>query len=166
LSVTSRIFFCETFWSAGGLLFRRIIKEEMDSSVFEQETQVLDDLVIESPEPVMMKRKFIETQLLDLANSDPSLPSKSIADWVIDTVREHLVPSNEELDPLQEKQRIRKLRRLVEAKKEKRNLIRTIEQIETMQSSTNKVLITHRNQLLSLDTKIKNIELEIKSRSV
>ena len=128
-------------------------------SIFDQETQVLDDLAVKSPKPLIKKRNFVETQLLDLANTDPSLPSKSIK-WIMDTLHEHL-------DPLKEQRKKRKYDLLEDAKKNKENLTQTITSLEKLKRSTNRLLISSRNQLSILQTRVNEIELElIDSRGV
>jgi arsenate reductase-like glutaredoxin family protein len=95
-----------------------------------------------------MKRKFIETQLLDLA--DPSLPSKSIKDWVNDSVRLHL-------DPLIEKRKkqLKKLDELEVAMTNKEELHSLIESLESD-------LVRLRNNLSNNLTEIITDELELK----
>jgi hypothetical protein len=136
----------------------------MELSIFEQETQELDELLNESHVPLNIK---IETQMLDLTNVDLNLPSKSINEWVIDSVRQHLDPLHEQLDPLKEQRKKRKYDLLEDAKKNKENLTQTITSLEKLKRSTNRLLISSRNQLSILQTRVNEIELElIDSRGV
>jgi uncharacterized ubiquitin-like protein YukD len=120
----------------------------------------MDDLAIEFS-PLIKKRKFIETQLLDLANTDPSSPSKSIKEWIMDSLHEHLDPLIEEQKKINQFN-FKKLDELEVAMTKKKVLKSLIESLKVQQKSTIDLMIRLRNQLSSEETKLINIELELR----
>ena len=120
----------------------------------------MDDLAIEFS-PLIKKRKFIETQLLDLANTDPSSPSKSIKEWIMDSLHVHLDPLIEEQKKINQFN-FKKLDELEVAMTKKKVLKSLIESLKVQQKSTIDLMIRLRNQLSSEETKLINIELELR----